>query len=301
MAMLYRVRDWGLHFENAQSRKVRKLNWVAVPNKHDGKSYRRLIQMQNGAALYGCWILLLEVASKCPQRGVLADGDGPLTADDIALKTGVSAALIDEALAQLSDPSIGWLEANSLAPLPVEWEHATSSAGCSGSTLPVPPIVSSLNGTEQKEQKEQKEEAAGAAGVIPIPKKSGTKTREAEPIECPAELDRPDFHAAWEQWREHRRQLKKPMTTLAESKALQQLATKGIDRALAAINHSIANGWKGIFEPTSSQERPTNGAPARDPAESARLMKEHSQQVLAEKMAEHQKRLEQQQQRRASS
>ncbi len=41
MTARYRVRDWGVHFENSRSRDYKKLDWVPIPNKHDGKGYRR--------------------------------------------------------------------------------------------------------------------------------------------------------------------------------------------------------------------------------------------------------------------
>ena len=75
MGIRYRIRGWVELFENAQSRKCARLTWVPVPNKHDGKSFRRLMGLPNGPSLYGAWLLLLQVASKCPERGVLADED----------------------------------------------------------------------------------------------------------------------------------------------------------------------------------------------------------------------------------
>lgn len=114
--LLYRVRDWDTHFEVAQSKKVKgPLKWVALPCKHDGKSYRRLMREPNGAALYGAWSLVLSVAAKCPKRGTLADADGPLTAEDLELKTGCPATDFDAALSMLVE--LGWVTAETW-PLP---------------------------------------------------------------------------------------------------------------------------------------------------------------------------------------
>jgi hypothetical protein len=106
---LYRVRHWDTIFENSRSRSFKKLDWVPIPNKHDGKSYRRLIAMENGLAMYAAWLLIVQVASKCPQRGVLADEDGPLDASDLSFKTGVPADVFVQAFQVLSSPEIGWL------------------------------------------------------------------------------------------------------------------------------------------------------------------------------------------------
>lgn len=121
--LLYKVRNWDTLFENAQSRKCGRLSWVPVPNKHDGKSYRRIISTENGPALYGAWMLILQVASKCPQRGVLGDDDGPLDADDLSHKTGCPVELFAVALEMLSEPRIGWLEAEQVG---AEWEPTQS-------------------------------------------------------------------------------------------------------------------------------------------------------------------------------
>jgi hypothetical protein len=106
---LYSIRDWDKHFEVAQSKRAENLRWVPLPNKHDGKSFRRLIQMKNGPAIYGAWVLIVQVASKCPTRGVLADGDGPLTAHDIADKTLTDPKLIQSALDACCSKAIGWI------------------------------------------------------------------------------------------------------------------------------------------------------------------------------------------------
>ena len=113
MRSTYRVRDWEKNFTTAESRKMKgEARWVPVPTDHGGKRFKRLLRHENGAALYGAWVLILQVSAKCPTKGTLADGDGPLAAEDIADATGAPAELIGEALRVLSDPSQGirWLE-----------------------------------------------------------------------------------------------------------------------------------------------------------------------------------------------
>jgi hypothetical protein len=107
----YRIKNWDRHFENHDSRRLNHTRWVPFPNKHDGKSYRRLIALPNGCALFGAWVLMVEIASKMPARGVLADEDGPLDSQDLSSMTGVPVEIFDDALKFLTDPKIGWLEA----------------------------------------------------------------------------------------------------------------------------------------------------------------------------------------------
>jgi hypothetical protein len=106
---VYRIRDWDRHFEVAQTRKVDQLQWLAVPLKHDGLGFRRVMALPEGIALYGAWALILQVAAKCRPRGVLVDASGPMTAQDLALKTGGDATVFEKALNLLSEPKIGWL------------------------------------------------------------------------------------------------------------------------------------------------------------------------------------------------
>ncbi len=126
--MIYSIRDWGTHFEKSQTRKCAAMKWVPVSNKHDGKSYRRLMRMERRAELYAVWVLLIQVASKCPVRGVLADSDGPLTPDDLELKTGMPAESFAYAMPVLASSAIGWLTTDcdeTTSTLPADYQQTT--------------------------------------------------------------------------------------------------------------------------------------------------------------------------------
>jgi hypothetical protein len=107
---LYRIRRYADYFETYESRRLKDQTWVAVPNKHDGKSFRRLSRLENAAAIYGAWQLILQIASKMPVRGTLCDDDGPLSAADMEDKTGFPEQDFQEALALLCSERIGWIE-----------------------------------------------------------------------------------------------------------------------------------------------------------------------------------------------
>jgi len=107
---LYRVVGWDA-FENHESRKLKTLSWIAMPNHHDGAGYRSLIGRPNGAALYGAWCVLVQIASRCPPpRGRIVSPGGPLGSLELALKTGFPAAIFEELFTVACDPSVGWLE-----------------------------------------------------------------------------------------------------------------------------------------------------------------------------------------------
>lgn len=107
--MMYRVRDWHKYFETHDSRKLKRLSWVPMPNKHDGLGFRVLMGGQNGLENFACWVLAVQVASKCSPRGSLVDGSGRgLTATELSLKTGAPIKSYERALPLLVQ--IGWLE-----------------------------------------------------------------------------------------------------------------------------------------------------------------------------------------------
>lgn len=108
--MTYRIKKWNEYFEKSQSRKCAKMTWVALPNKHDGKGYRRVARHERATDLFTAWVLIVQVASKMPTRGLLVDEDGPLTAEDLGDMTGFPAAIFHLAFTVLTQPSIGWLE-----------------------------------------------------------------------------------------------------------------------------------------------------------------------------------------------
>lgn len=108
--MLYEIANWSKRYENAGSRKiVGALDWFACPTKHDGLSYRRLMKRPDGMELYGAWALILAVAAKCEVRGRLESDGRPMTAEDIALKTGGCEKSFSKALQVFSSKDFAWL------------------------------------------------------------------------------------------------------------------------------------------------------------------------------------------------
>lgn len=105
----YFIPDWATRYETSESRKRRRLEWVAIPNQWDSRAYIAIAQRRDATAILGAWMLILEVASRMPMRGRLEEDGTPLTAQDIAHKVRVPAQDIARAIAVLSDPAIGWI------------------------------------------------------------------------------------------------------------------------------------------------------------------------------------------------
>jgi hypothetical protein len=109
-----RVKDWSRNFETHESRKCKRLEWIAVPNDLSDIRYRMLLDHPNGTAHFGAWIAIVEVASTCKPRGVLADGGVALSAKHLSFKTGIPEGVLAEAIPRLLE--LGWLDESSDLP-----------------------------------------------------------------------------------------------------------------------------------------------------------------------------------------
>lgn len=111
MRPTYSIRDWSVNFENSRSRQLRELRYVMIPNKHDGDGYTELLDHPNGAAHFGAWCAIVEVASKCAPRGALVRQDGtPHDANSLSRLTRIPARVFNEVFPRLI--TIGWAESD---------------------------------------------------------------------------------------------------------------------------------------------------------------------------------------------
>jgi hypothetical protein len=107
---MFRIVDWERNFENNRTKELKKLSWVPFPNKHDGDGYTELLDHPDGAAHYGAWCAIVQVASKCEPRGtLLRDGARPHDAASLARVTKIPRAYLEAAISRLINP-VGWIE-----------------------------------------------------------------------------------------------------------------------------------------------------------------------------------------------
>jgi uncharacterized protein YdaU (DUF1376 family) len=96
--------------------------------------------------------------------------------------------------------------------------------------------------TEQNKASESNtEKKPQAARVI--------KQNASADIDIPERLQTPEFLAAWEDWKQHRKEIKKPLTLKSSMAQMRQFIEWGPDRAVKAIEYTILKGWQGIQEP----------------------------------------------------
>lgn len=69
------------------------------------------------------------------------------------------------------------------------------------------------------------------------------------------------MQAAWMDWVEHRRQMRKPMTPIARRQQIAQLCKWEEAQAIENIARAIRSGWQGIYD-----RHQQNGQRGRTPA-----------------------------------
>lgn len=128
--MPIKIVDWATRYENNRTRDLKHMQWVPMPNRHDGDGYTTLLDHPNGAAHFGAWCALVQVASRCDERGtLLRHGAAPHDSGSLARMTRIPESVWLEVLPRLV--SIGWIE---------DYEIPQE-----GATIPHP---SAMNGTE---------------------------------------------------------------------------------------------------------------------------------------------------------
>lgn len=228
---VYRITNWNEHFENNRTRELKVLSWIPVPNKQDGDGYTELMDHKNGVAHFGCWHAILQVASKCDPRGtLLRDGKRAHDLASLSRITRISTSILKAAIERLL--IIGWLEVYDNPALP-----------CDNPAIECRP-------PEGKEGK-------------------GKKGREDAVFDIPLELNTPEFKKAWEDWIQHRKEIKKALTVQSVKMQMGDFVKWGAPRAIAAINYTIKRGWQGIREEESpsgfrNPAGPKHRPPVRD-------------------------------------
>jgi len=106
----YKIRDWDNLYENSETKKYQNLKWLPLSNNHDNLIFRKIIMLENAAEIFTAWILLLQLASKMPKRGILETDQGPLTAKDCQLLTNFPERSFEKAFNLLSSREFQLIE-----------------------------------------------------------------------------------------------------------------------------------------------------------------------------------------------
>lgn len=200
--------------------------------------------------------------------------------DELAEMTGLRATRISESTTRLE--SFGWIKKEGkggrssacryLLTVPESGTVTAETVPDMGTvspqeTIPESGTVSELNGPRfgskrsPVQVKTVPESGTGKEQTItdhnrPIKNKGATQ----ETVSLPEWLD----EKSWADYLDHRKAIKKPMTSRAQTLAIEKLTefrAKGHD-PLSVIRESITNGWVGLFEPKGHPQS-TQRAPQR--------------------------------------
>lgn len=102
------------------------------------------------------------------------------------------------------------------------------------------PIDSTKDKDKDKDKTTANDTEGGCKGETKPPK---PKPEIAQPC-----FESPAFLQAWQDWQEHRREIKKPLTPRASQEQMKEFRAWGEVRAIKAIRHTIKKQWVGIRE-----------------------------------------------------
>jgi|GEM_PF-6670467 len=136
---IYQVANWNDHFENSRSREIEECSWVAIPNKHHGSGFSRLLASPDGLARYGLWCLIIQLCSRqisageCRRNGWMTD-DGrpsghPWDAEDLAIRWRQNPDFVQECIDLLCSPRINWMRVHDHVPAECPIDGGLSADG----------------------------------------------------------------------------------------------------------------------------------------------------------------------------
>lgn len=118
-----------------------------------------------------------------------------------------------------------------IPPIPPPSPAAPVTPACAGQVLAAPIGADRTHGNATPVRRRKTE-------LLPQP-----------PADWPQELV-----AAWGDWQTHRWEIGRPIRATGARQLIAKLSQLGPVRGAAAIRHSIASGWQGIFEPRTKPE-----------------------------------------------
>lgn len=245
---LYKIRDWSELFENNRTRDMKAMAWIPVPNKHDGYGYTTVVGRKNGAAIYGAWMVILQVASKCEPRGtLLRSPQQPHDAASISRMTRIPEPDIQNALDICSEET-QWLEVTEVAQIP----HLPAEIPHPPAERPPP----SPQATDEERRKGMEGKGTEQNGTEKNRTASGG-------VVIPQGLSTPQFLKEWDKWVDARKAMGKKPKDWAPmfQEQIDWLNSFGAKTAIEMVSASIRNNWQGIFEIRNGKPAPSKPEP----------------------------------------
>lgn len=228
--------------------------------KFDVQAYIRDTRALSNA-LRGFWMDVLCLMHDSPRRGYLLAANGmPLPLEHLARFTGESTAETSRALRELLTSGVLSITADGIhfnrrMVRETEISEVRGEAGRKGG-------FAKANPWQTGQQNDGKSVTVGISYSSSGEGGLGETPPEEPPGESPDEppwFDDPRFRDAWAEWYAHRLHKRAKLTPEAMRRQRKRFAEWGLERSLAAMSHSIEQGYQGIFEPPSNGHKPDSG------------------------------------------
>lgn len=208
--MKIKIRDWDANFERDRTRQWKNLQWVPIPNKQ-GPGYRMIMSEKNGLEIFACWIALVQQGSLCSTRGDLSK----YNITQLSLMTMIDASKLKASIDYLSQV-LDWIEVIEDFDNHVKNLDSHGMPNSFGSSV----LFNSIQSNS-------------------VQSKSNVRAKKPK-----TPLD-----AAMDDFEDHRKKIKKPLTKKAKELILKKAIKLGGDEigAIKHIEHAIESGWQGIF------------------------------------------------------
>lgn len=116
--VVYQIARWSEVFETAESRKLKRMTWVAERTDFDSTGWQAGLDEFGPVqwpAIYGAWMVIVRLAANARTRGRLSGDKGePWTATRIARPSGIAPEIVQQTLDWAI--KIGWLVPVSITP-----------------------------------------------------------------------------------------------------------------------------------------------------------------------------------------
>ena len=117
MVQFYRIRDWQNLYENNRTRELRSMLWIPIPTNLSGDGYTTIMMQDDGEklrkegpAIFGTFIAILELSSKCNPRGdLLKSSNEPHTFQSIGKICRISCSLVETTILFCITP-LKWIQ-----------------------------------------------------------------------------------------------------------------------------------------------------------------------------------------------
>ena len=230
---MYQIKDWEKHFESSKSKTFHRCSHAYIPNKQDGDGLLFILSQPDGAAIYGCWQMLVmacslqEADTKSLRQGYCTDtgrADGePWTAAYLAMRWRRTEAEVQRMFDVTTSQPVNWVINHTVGGVQGECKHTLSSSE---------KALIRLSLDKALKQPSSPKAATGRR----IEPDTVALLEELRPYEQDVRV-----------FIRYRDEIKKPIRPASWQAMLKKMSAFGADLP-AIIQQSIENGWQGLFE-----------------------------------------------------